>query len=470
MIPTVVIGGERRIVDEDITPRLNRHGLDVVDVFPMDKEMGALPKEAQIFFFVTNMMSHRHNDAAKAEAERRGNVKVIYGTSKGSLITQRLIDAGYPEILPVNEPETLNVQSSVVRISNPKLPGGYYKATVMDGDIDEEKMMMMYYIDYGPEGTKHEGKVYTDVLLRREDYASGKPIDRLYDFLGSIGVELGKTNKGLAEIKAKQERLYGRPVYFQLVPAADGTRVVYLDAAMWKIKSSNQRRRYPVDAISAPPTTPTPTEETVSMPPKLTVVPPALAPVPAPVAPTPAPVWTNIGKTDEQKDAFERLIRYIATDPLVTKEDGARYLGTTSLNSTYATFWQTARRMLGVYSIRTSPVQIEREQYVKVCASLGITPVEWTERARARRGAPETTVAPVAPVVETPAPVVETPMPVAAPPVAETAAPSDDLSDLREILALLRDEMVKRDIRRMLVTPEGVDFTRVVTVTGKMEF
>jgi hypothetical protein len=470
MIPTVVIGGERRIVDEDITPRLNKHGLDVIDVFPMDKEMGDLPKDAKVFFFVTNMMSHRHNDFAKAEAERRGNVKVIYGTSKGSIITQRLVDAGYPEVQEtVNTTTAFDRESAIVRISNPKLPGGFYMATVMDGDIDEEKMMMMYHVDYGPEGAKYAGKIYTDVLLRKEEYASGKPIDQLLAFLSSIGVELGKTNKGLADMKARQDRLYGKTVYFQLMPANGGTRVVYLDSSIWQVKSANQRRRYPINAAKTNELPPiiveliAPVMEEVMPPsPALSIVPPAET-KPA------APQWANPGITDEQKATYVKLLRYIAENPLVTKEDGATYLGCSPLNSTYDKFWQTARRTLGIHSIRTSPVSIHHPTYDPMCASLGIPPVEWTTKARPLRRA---ATAPLVPVV-TPPPVVAAPaaeVPDVEPVVAETSAPSDDLAELREILALLRDEMVKRDIRRMVVTPSGVDFTRVVTVEAKMEF
>lgn len=483
MIPTVVIGGERRIVDEDITPRLNRHGLDVIDVFPMDKEMGDLPKDARIFFFVTNMMSHRHNDYAKAEAERRGDVKVIYGTSKGSIITQRLIDAGYPEVRTV-KPAKVPVESdSVIHISNPKLPGGFYQATVYDGDIDEEKMVMLYSIDYGPEGTKHAGKVYTDVLLRKEDYASGKPIDQLLDFLRSIGVELGKTNKGLADLKARQDRLYGRIVYFQLVPAGNSTRVVYLDASIWQIKSANQRRRHPITPIEPVTLVPPPVEEIMVTPtpaPQMNGHKSTPAPVHTalPNSPTfsatlPPATWVIPFRPGADRTEYDRLIRFIATNPLVTKEETAAYMGVSVYNATYDVYWRTARRTLGVVSMRTSPVTIDRTLYEPACAELGITPVGWSECARTRKINATPALAEL-PTPPSPAAHADAPPAAAAPApvafIAETPAPSDDLTELREILAMLRDEMVKRDIRRMVVTPSGVDFTRVVTVEAKMEF
>ena len=43
------------------------------------------------------------------------------------------------------------------------------------------------------------------------------------------------------------------------------------------------------------------------------------------------------------------------------------------------------------------------------------------------------------------------------------------MDELKEIIALLREEMAKRDIRRLVVSPEGVAMTRVVVVEDTLD-
>jgi hypothetical protein len=40
---------------------------------------------------------------------------------------------------------------------------------------------------------------------------------------------------------------------------------------------------------------------------------------------------------------------------------------------------------------------------------------------------------------------------------------------LKEIITLLREEMARQDMRRLVITPTEVEFIRVVTVEGKLE-
>jgi hypothetical protein len=157
---------------------------------------------------------------------------------------------------------------------------------------------------------------------------------------------------------------------------------------------------------------------------------------------------------------YHQLLKVLAADPALTRDETVQRLHITA-SSSFSTTWATARKELGISSVRTGPVTIDRPVYEAACATLGVTPVEGTTLHRERKPpAPQLTILPPPPVAAAPK--------VEAPPQVEP--PKDDLAEIREILALLRDEMVKRDIRQMVVTPEGVDFTRVVTVSGKMEF
>ena len=448
MIPAVVIGGERRIVDEDVTPRLKKHGLDVIDVFPMDKEMGDLPRGAEVFVLLTNMMSHRHNDFAKAEAERRGNVKVVYGSSKGSLLVRRLIAAGYPEVKP--PAPGAEPPAKTTAVSNPRLPGGFYEAELVGSDMDENYLYVMLQIQNDP---VYGGAVYTDVLISRKDYAKSEGLDRVYDFVRTLGIPAGKTGKGVEEFRRSTDELWGRPVWFHAAPAGNGTRITYYEKSQWALKSAAQRRRrasvvaappLPVSPVTpVPPVTPvTPVreEEPMSSTRTLRVAPDATAFAPG--------------------SLYHRVLSVLAVNPSLTRDETAESVNC-STGSTFSTMWTKARKELGIASVRTGPVTIDRPVYEAACATLGVTPVVGATFYRERKPpAPQLTILPPPPVAPTPK--VESP--------SVTEPPKDDLAEIREILALLRDEMVKRDIRQMVVTPEGVDFTRVVTVSGKMEF
>jgi hypothetical protein len=448
MIPAVVIGGERRIVDEDVTPRLRKHGLDVIDVFPMDKEMGDLPRDAEVFVLLTNMMSHRHNDFAKAEAERRGNVKVVYGSSKGSLLVRRLVAAGYPE---VREPAPAPVAPKPAAVSNPRLPGGFWEAELVGSDMDENYLYVMLQIQNDP---VYGGAVFTDVLISRADYAAGRGLDRVYDFVRTLGIPVGKTGKGVEEFRRSTDELWGRPVWFHAAPAGNGTRITYYEKSQWALKSAAQRRRrVPVAAAPPPPVTPVP----VPVPPVTPVTPVREEePMPSTSSLQLAPDTTRF----RVESLYHQLLKVLAADPALTRDETVQRLHITA-SSSFSTTWATARKELGISSVRTGPVTIDRPVYEAACATLGVTPVEGTTLHRERKPpAPQLTILPPPPVAAAPK--------VEAPPQVEP--PKDDLAEIREILALLRDEMVKRDIRQMVVTPEGVDFTRVVTVSGKMEF
>lgn len=442
MIPAVVIGGERRIVDEDVTPRLRKHGLNVIDVFPMDKEMGDLPRDAEVFVLLTNMMSHRHNDAAKAEAERRGGVRVVYGSSKGSLLVRRLVAAGYPE---VREAASATVETKPATVSNPRLPGGFWEAELVGSDMDEDYLYVMLRIQNDP---VYSGAVYTDVLFSREDYAKGRNLDRVCDFVRTLGIPLGKTGKGVEEFRRSTDELWGRPVWFHISPVGGKTTVIYYEKSQWALKSAAQRRKRAV----SPPVLVTPNcEEEMRIAPMLPVV----------AVPDPVPLDVHAVTRHQNGSLHHRVLCVLAENPAYTRDETADCLEV-SPSSTFSTLWAKARKELGISSVRTGPVMLDRSIYVPACATLGVRPVDGETIYRGRK-LPKTPAA--APPVESP-PVADAPLVAAS----VMTPPTDDLAEIREILTLLRDEMAKRDIRRMVVTPEGVDFTRVVTVIGKMEF
>jgi hypothetical protein len=462
MIPAVVIGGERRIVDEDVTPRLRRHGLDVIDVFPMDKEMGDLPQNAAVFVFLTNMMSHRHNDAAKAEADRRGDVKVVYGSSKGSLLAKRLTEAGYPAVIETNAPPA-PVKAQRPRVSNPTLPGGYYSGELYTSTVEDDHILISILLYVGPKLPTNGNWVYTDVLINRTDYErdDAEAMERVRAFVASIGI---RSTDDL--FKPSTGDLMGRMLYFHYNPNAK-IPVSYLTETQWKLKSAAQRRRTP---SAPPPTNPVPHLELVPEPPMPTLV-PAPAPAPAPASvPEPSYPLANYTLLRFQYsgvalEQYDGIFPILAAQPTLT---GGQVLDAytakvghpVTRNGRFNEVYRDVRKALGITSNAGGTVTVDRVAYEAVCAHIGVTPQEGTTFHRPANAARRASAAaPPPPVVVSPTA-----------PSFITAGQKGELDDLREIVAMLRDEMARRDIRRLVVTPDDVAFTRVVTVEGKLEF
>ena len=115
MTPTLVVGGEASFVQRRLSGQLSRHGLEITDNWPWDKVHGAIPKNVEVVFMLTDMTSHALTEAAAKNARGSGKT-VILGTRKYALNIDRLTKAGFPAIsttenedMSSNRPFKLNV-------------------------------------------------------------------------------------------------------------------------------------------------------------------------------------------------------------------------------------------------------------------------------------------------------------------------------------------------------------------------
>jgi hypothetical protein len=282
-------------------------------------------------------------------------------------------------------------------------------------------------------------------------------MERVRAFVASIGI---RSTDDL--FKPSTGDLMGRMLYFHYNPNAK-IPVSYLTETQWKLKSAAQRRRTP----SAPPATnPVPHLELVSEPPMPTLVPvPTPAPAPAPAYPLANYTFLRLQYSGVALEQFDGILPILVTQPTLTggqvlEAYTAKVEHPVTRNGRFNEVYRDVRKALGITSNAGGTVTVDRVAYEGVCAHIGVTPLDGTTFHRppnARRAA--ATAAPPPPVVVSPAA-----------PSFITAGQKDDLHDLREIVAMLRDEMARRDIRRLVVTPDDVAFTRVVTVEGKLEF
>jgi hypothetical protein len=126
---------------------------------------------------------------------------------------------------------------------------------------------------------------------------------------------------------------------------------------------------------------------------------------------------------------------------------------------------EACRKNLGVENGHNNKyVTLDRAKYEWWCARLHVTPVKGDRLDKVLTDvAPDPVVAPE-PVVVAPAP-----KPVVVPAPAPKPL-ADEMQDFRDLVNLLRSEMAKRNITRLVVTPENVDVTKTITVNETLGF
>ena len=453
MIPTLVVGGERRFVDDRLTQNLRRHNIKVTDVWTWDKEPGNVPENTKLMFFVTDMMSHRHNDAAKAEALRR-NIPIVYGTRKWSVNKDRLVEAGFPEIFD----KGIFIDATKVHtFTNPKLTGGYHTANIIALELDREKMYVVMQITDGED----DGAIYSDVLMTRRDWNGDKPLNRMDAFTSCIGISfrLNSIEKFEDAMTQIDKAIGAKTVHFHYNPTGNSP-VTYMTRSAWLIASAHRRKKkakverekQEAEVAALFDTIPTPTIEEPPMP---------AAPLSVPSAKQTTAELFNIIGTPVNVSRTASIIETLVGDPTLTCADLAERLNLPPTGTIVGNF-RNARILLGIQTRSPSIVHIDRSRYENACRLLGVTPVPGTvlERPIKRAEAPPTLEAavPAAPVEVAPPEVNE-----------QKAAKTGGFNELKEIIAMLRDEMAKHDIRRMVISPDDVSFTRVVVVEDKLE-
>jgi hypothetical protein len=483
MIPALIVGGEHRFIEDRLKSNLLRHNIQIMDTWTWDKEPGAVPNGAKMMFFVTDMMSHVLNDAAKAEAARR-NLPIVYGTRKWSVNRDRLTAAGYPEVFD----QFMSVTpDKTTKLNNPKLSGGYHKADVLTGEIDKEKMYVILRIEDGPE----DGIIYSDILLNRGEWNTEKPLLRLQAFLGSIGspVKLNSLDAWESGMQYIEESFGKRKVYFHVNPTAD--RITYMPKRNWQSASAIQRKRKtkvadPIEVVIPP------------VPQETPITPPAQEIEMNSVMAERKKVGeiANIFKLEGTPLHVERTVKVLnmlAEDPSLSCAEISAILQVTPTGR-IAYSYKDARNILGLENTNPYTVVAERAMYEAVCRILGVQPKSGTQFVREgtkgrieakQNGRRETQPAPqpqvlpflqpVAAAEPEPLPPEPTipPAPIATPSVVQfekSSGQTSDFGELKQIIALLRDEMAKHDIRRLVVSPDDVSMTRVVVVEDRLEF
>jgi hypothetical protein len=176
---------------------------------------------------------------------------------------------------------------------------------------------------------------------------------------------------------------------------------------------------------------------------------------------------------EKRKKDYQEVLRELAKNPAMSNrglEDP-----TNIPRGTVTGLAESARKTLGIANgYNNKYVTLDRPRYAWWCEKLGVTPVENDalpkvtvpgEKKIVRKTRPAT-VPP--PIYRKPEPV---PAPVATPvsvPVPET--PRDENADLKDLVGLIRLEMVRRNITKMVVTPENVEVTRLVVTTETLGY
>ena len=180
----------------------------------------------------------------------------------------------------------------------------------------------------------------------------------------------------------------------------------------------------------------------------------------------------------EARELYDKFVPVLAATPglsnrALSNRFGAPY-GSTGEPA------RCARDTLGLSDVEGGrAVSIDRNTYEAACRALSITAVAG-KRVTKEMDLP--TVAPL-PVPSTPVtvkPVVvqaatvtftPAPAPVAPPPAPEPAPkPQDENADFKDLVLLIRTEMAKRNITKLVVTPDNVDATKVITVNESLGF
>lgn len=175
----------------------------------------------------------------------------------------------------------------------------------------------------------------------------------------------------------------------------------------------------------------------------------------------------------EARLVYDRVLPLLAAHPALSNRAISE-----GINVPYGSTGEparAARETLGISDEQGGQsVAINRPVYEAACAALNLTPVEGNRfpksysTATKQQSVPTPPPAPIPAPVATPAP---TPAPVPAPVAATAPKPAvDENTDLKDLVLLIRTEMAKRNITRLVVTPESVDATKVVTVTESLGF
>lgn len=467
MRSALVVGGQDRFIQTRIVPRLAEHGIEVVDSWPVDKEPGEHLPKVDLLYFVTDMMSHRHNDTAKAMAQK-ANIPIVMALQKWAVTRQRLIDAGFPalndtlastvteETLLTYYTETSLPQSEYAEAriyTKATLPSGFYRGAVVRTrefyDEAEPRTAWLVELKEGPATVLQSKVCFLELQYTPRDVTTLLTIMKH----GKVTVPPDfQTNDSIP--------IEDLPLYMQHLNG----KITYMSETQWQMKSARQRRH--AQQAPAPSAAPLP-------PPPL----PALPPEPDEDAMSYQPAYECIS---DYRDAAPGIktqatiaLPLLAAEPFRTLDSFAGHLNISS--GQVQTGIALARKMLHLKGLKYFASASQYETFASRCRMFGCTPVSMeAANASPYAKAPPALVAPAPAPASTPTPAEDTmPAPVApltpAPVSAPPSAPSDDLGEFKTMLAMLREEMKRVGVESVTLGPKGANFRRVVVIEDTVD-
>ena len=404
LVPTVVLGGESSLVVDKIAPHLREHGLAVIAHCDWYKARSlVMPEVTRVLFMLTDMVGHHLSVPMVDEARSRG-IKVIYGCRKYAVYASRLAAAGFPALLPASLPAAPTITVTLATL-NP-LPQ------------EEAPMPPIDVASLTPDKQITERVV---ALLANEPSLSGRMVG---DWLG------------MPRYKAEPATKKARAI-LGIVPGSEDVLV--------------QRDTYLAACASRgiPP---------ITLPPDNIVM---------------RPKGSLPGRHRTRETLLTKVIAHLSQNPLATAKEVEDALGNKTTSVAQAA--TAARIALGI-SIgrgRSAEVTVNVEKWKKTCEEHGLTevyslPIDGViARPIVTRPLSEHPVpTPATKPIRAPRPlrehhVARPPVPVAA---SVPASSGDPLKDVRDLVELLRSEMVKHRIESLTLTATETKVRRLVVV------
>lgn len=420
LVPTVVLGGESSLVVDKIAPHLREHGLAVIAHCDWYKARSlVMPEVTRVLFMLTDMVGHHLSVPMVDEARSRG-IKVIYGCRKYAVFASRLAAAGFPAIPALPPLTAAPIAVTLATINPPE---------------QEDTMPPLDLASLTPEKQTTERVL---ALLASEPALSGRMVGEWLN---------------IPRYKAEPATRRAREI-LGIVPGSDDVLVqrdTYLAACA---------------ARGIPPITL-----------------PANGLLPRPASSLP-------GRHRTRETLIRKAVAHLAKNPLATTKEIEDALG--NKTTSVAQAGTAARAALGIVlgRGRSTEVTVDMAKWKKTCEEHGLTEVyalpadgiltkPVVSRSRREHPVPK----PARKTPRTPrrmlrehhlarppevatVPASEVPAPVRAQYDAEEAArrAGDPLKDVRDLVELLRSEMVKHRIESLTLTATDTKVRRLVVV------
>lgn len=409
LVPTVVLGGEASLVVDKIGPHLQEHGLAVIAHCDWYKARSlVMPEVTRVLFLLTDMVGHHLSVPMVDEARSRG-IKVVYGCRKYAVYASRLEAAGFP-LLSQSAP--LPVAPTIVTTL----------ATLNPPTQEEVPMPPAEVSPLSDTDTLTERVI---ALLASEPALSGRVVGEWLGVSRYKVEPLVKVARKVLGIVAGVDDVLIQPDTYRAACAARGITPITLPANNIVLRPESSRP----------------------------------------------------GRTRTRRGVLEKAIAHLAKNPLATAKDVKEAIGVNT--TTVASATTEARGVLGIEfgRGRSLAVTVDMDKWRKTCEEHGLTEVfpvpqdgvilkTWPTREVSERPASKP-AAPPRPARPPRSSLREHPLPQSAVPAAVVAPEvpaGDPLKDVRDLVELLRAEMVKHRIESLTLTAYETKMRRLVVV------